>query len=244
MNITELRRIPFDELVNRITYISNTRPDLFIAARNVTPMRESLAVMIVRTGERVYFLPDAWSTEQKAGNEVFFNTIDAELIHAGILEAPKPVKLENETNWDTRMLKLAAGEINTWSKDPSTKVSAVIFRGKHPVAMSYNGFPPGIADTDERLSNRELKYKFVQHAEANAISTCAKLGIATEGTTMAVTHHPCPTCAGQMISAGIAKVICQPPSPDFLSRWADDVNLAKQLFKEAGVELVIIDLED
>lgn len=169
-------------------------------------------------------------------NEAFINKIN----HFIDNELAKP----KGTNWDHRMLKLAAGEINTWSKDPSTKVSAVIFRGKHPVAMSYNGFPPGIADTDERLNNRELKYKFVQHAEANAISTCAKLGIATEGTTMAVTHHPCPTCAGQMISAGIAKVICQPPSPDFLSRWADDVNLAKQLFKEAGVELVIIDLED
>ncbi len=147
-------------------------------------------------------------------------------------------------DWDRRFLKMAAGEINTWSKDPSTKVSATIFRGKYPIAAAYNGFPPGIADTPERLNNRELKYKLVQHAEANAISTCSKLGISTEGATMAVTHFPCSTCAGLMIGAGIKKVVVQKPNEDFLSRWKDSVELSKDMFTEAGVELVVIDLND
>ncbi|BBA65352.1 deoxycytidylate deaminase [Xanthomonas phage XacN1] len=147
-----------------------------------------------------------------------------------------------EIDWDRRFLKMAAGEINTWSKDPSTKVSATIFRGKYPIAASYNGFPPGIEDTYERLNNRELKYKLVQHAEANAIATCSKLGISTEGTTMAVTHFPCSTCAGLMIGAGIKKVVVQEPNADFLSRWKDSVELSKEMFAEAGVELVVIDL--
>ena len=147
-------------------------------------------------------------------------------------------------NWDARMLRMAAGEINAWSKDPSTKVSATIFNEKHPVASAYNGFPPGIEDTEERLNNRELKYKLVQHAEANAIATCSKLGIATKGLTMAVTHFPCSTCAGLMISAGIKKVITQAPSEDFLSRWKDTVEFSVGMFAEAGVELVVIDLEE
>ncbi|QDJ96384.1 deoxycytidylate deaminase [Xanthomonas phage Xoo-sp13] len=146
-------------------------------------------------------------------------------------------------DWDSRFLRLADGELNSWSKDPSTKVSAVIIRGKYPIATSYNGFPPGIEDTVERLNNRELKYKLVQHAEANAISTCAKLGISTEGTTMAVTHFPCSTCAGLMISAGIKKVIVKKPTPDFLSRWKESIDLSKEMFKEAEVELVVIDLD-
>lgn len=149
-----------------------------------------------------------------------------------------------EIDWDRRFLKMAAGEINSWSKDPSTKVSATIFRGKYPIAASYNGFPPGIEDTYERLNNRELKYKLVQHAEANAIATCSKLGISTEGTTMAVTHFPCSTCAGLMIGAGIKKVVVQEPNADFLSRWKDSVELSKEMFAEAGVELVVIDLNN
>jgi dCMP deaminase len=151
-------------------------------------------------------------------------------------------EFEQPIDWDRRFLKMASGEINTWSKDPSTKVSATLFNGKHPVASAYNGFPPGIADTKERLNDRELKYKLVQHAEANAIATCAKLGIATNGLTMAVTHFPCSTCAGLMIGAGIKKVVVQEPNEDFLSRWKESVTLSKEMFTEAGVELVVIDL--
>lgn len=147
-------------------------------------------------------------------------------------------------DWNRRYLQMASGEINTWSKDPSTKVSAVIFKDKHPIASNYNGFPPGIADTPERLNNRELKYKLVKHAEANAIAVCAKLGIATNGCTMAVTHFPCSDCAGLMIAAGIKKVIVQTPTEDFLSRWSDSISLSKDMFDEADVELIVIDLKE
>lgn len=146
------------------------------------------------------------------------------------------------SEWDKRKLRLAMGEVNTWSKDPSTKVSAVVFKDKNPIAVSYNGLPPGIEDTHERLHNRELKYKLVQHAEANAISTCAKMGIATDGAEMAVTLFPCSTCAGMMISAGIKRVIVQEPSDELIKRWGESFVLAKELFAEAGVEVVTVDL--
>lgn len=181
--------------------------------------------------------PNPYLAEHFENNEYFMTNLR---IHYMV----KKPSTKTTTDWDHRMLKMAAGEINTWSKDPSTKVSATIFRDKHPVASSYNGFPPGIEDTEERLNNRELKYKLVQHAEANAISVCAKLGISTQGTTMAVTHFPCSTCAGMMITAGIKKVIVQSPDEDFLSRWKDSVDLSKEMFKEAGVELVVIDIKE
>ncbi len=236
-------KLPYDELVRRIAALAAKYPHLIKYNQDVGPMHGNrLIVIFLASNVRAVYTENAWSNAGIAANKEFFQIINHELgLIGGIPLAVKPKK--EVTDWDRRMLKLASGEINSWSKDPSTKVSATIFRGKHPVAMSYNGFPPGIADTPERLNDRELKYKLVQHAEANAIATCAKLGISTEGTTMAVTHHPCPTCAGQMIAAGITKVICQTPSPDFLSRWEDQLNLAKQLFKEAEVELVIIDLE-
>lgn len=152
-------------------------------------------------------------------------------------------KVPPQTDWDLRKIKFVLGEINTWSKDPSTKVSAAIFNGKYPICSSYNGFPPGVADTEERLNNRPLKYKIVQHAEANAITTCARLGIKTEGMSMAVSLFPCTTCAGMIIGAGIKEVITVEPSEDAKSRWAEDFELAKQLFDEAGVKITIVDID-
>lgn len=156
------------------------------------------------------------------------------------LETPK---LE-ATDWDSRFLKMAKGEINTWSKDPSTSVSATVFRGKHPIASAYNGFPAGIADTPERLNNRELKYKFTLHAEANAVAVCSKLGISTEGCTIAVTHPPCYNCASLLIQAGIVKVITQKPTEDFIGRWGESLKIAKEMFEEAEVEYLELDLDD
>ena len=46
--------------------------------------------------------------------------------------------------WKKRYLKLAK-EISTWSKDPSTKVGAIIVGSKGQViSQGYNGFPRGI----------------------------------------------------------------------------------------------------
>lgn len=146
-------------------------------------------------------------------------------------------------DWDLRKLKFVLGEINSWSKDPSTKVSAAIFNGKYPICSSYNGLPPGVEDTAERLNNRDLKYKLVQHAEANAISTCARLGIKTDGMSMAVSLFPCANCAGLIIGAGIKEIITSEPSEDIKKRWGDDFLLSKQIFEEAGVKITMVDIK-
>lgn len=151
--------------------------------------------------------------------------------------------LPEQTDWNLRKIKFVLGEINSWSKDPSTKVSAAIFNGKYPICSSYNGFPPGVEDTPERLNDRPLKYKIVQHAEANAISTCARLGIKTEGMSMAVSLFPCTTCAGMIISAGIKEIITVEPSDEVKSRWGEDFELSKKLLSEAGVELKFVSLD-
>lgn len=138
--------------------------------------------------------------------------------------------------WKDRFLKLAV-DVNGWSKDPSTKVSAVIADKHNYVrAVAYNGFPKDIID-DDRLYDRNVKYELIQHAEANAISTCAKLGIKTRKCTMIVTHFPCPRCAGLIINAGIKRVITQKPNEDFISRWGDGIKITKEMFKEAGIKL-------
>ena len=65
-----------------------------------------------------------------------------------------------DDKWKKRFIQLSK-EISTWSKDPSTKVGALIIsEDRNIVSTGYNGFPRGIEDTEERLNNRELKYKF------------------------------------------------------------------------------------
>ena len=91
------------------------------------------------------------------------------------------------TNWDQRFLEMARLAA-TWSKDPSSKVGAVITDGKRIVSLGFNGFPAGIDDDPSIYGHRERKYRRVLHAEQNAISF-AKRDLT--GCTIYITHPPC-----------------------------------------------------
>lgn len=121
------------------------------------------------------------------------------------------------------------------SKDPSTKVGAVIFDEKRRlVSAGYNGFARGVKDTSSRLADRERKLRMTIHAEKNAmLFATAPL----DGCTIVVTHPPCAQCAAAIIQSGIAHVVWPKPSPEFFLRWEADYNLTRIQFKEAGVEV-------
>lgn len=124
------------------------------------------------------------------------------------------------------------------SKDPSTKVGAVIFDPKRRlVSAGYNGFARGVRDTEARLNDRETKYKLVLHAEKNAIMFATA---PLNGCTLVVTHPCCAQCAALVIQAGIAHVMFPQPSFEFATRWADDLALTYQQFQEAGVTVTEI----
>lgn len=137
--------------------------------------------------------------------------------------------------WDRRFLELARF-ISCWSKDPSTRVGAVIVdENRRIVSTGYNGLPQGVEDTDERLNNRELKYKLIVHGERNALLFASK---PVHGCTLYTTPFmPCSVCAGMVIQAGIKRVVA--PYSDN-PRWAEDFKLTEQLFSEAEVELVLL----
>ncbi|MBT3186274.1 dCMP deaminase family protein [Candidatus Thioglobus sp.] len=142
------------------------------------------------------------------------------------------------TKWDKRYLSLAA-EVATWSKDPSTQVGAVTVGSKKEVlSQGFNGFPRGIHDTDERYNHRETKYKFVVHAEMNAIYNATYSGTSLDGATLYVYGLPiCSECAKGIIQVGIKKVVIEKSKE--LDNWNESVQLSKEMFNEAGVELII-----
>lgn len=147
--------------------------------------------------------------------------------------------MSRDYKWDKRFIDLA-DHVKLWSKDESTKVAAIITDDENHIrAISYNGFPKGIKD-DDRLKDRQIKYTLIQHAESNAITTCASLGISTQGLTMIVTTFPCSKCAGLIVSSGIKRIVTRTPSIEFMERWKTEIEIGKSILIEAGVEITIL----
>ena len=142
------------------------------------------------------------------------------------------------SKWDTRFLGLAA-HISGWSKDPSSQVGAVITDGNRIVSLGYNGFATGVEDRPERLSDRNCKLNLTIHAEENAM-IFAKRDLT--GCTVYVTHPPCPRCASKLIQEEVRRIVHIAPSEDFLSRWADDLELSREMYREAGIEVTAYDV--
>jgi len=140
--------------------------------------------------------------------------------------------------WDLFQLRLAR-LYSTMSKDPSTKVGAVVCDkdSKHVFGLGYNGLPSCIADTDDILYNREKKYELMHHAEDNAI---VRASGATRGETdgLTIVIYPftaCSLCAEEIIACGIARVVTLDYAP---KRWLDNFKESERMLKEAGVEVV------
>ena len=138
------------------------------------------------------------------------------------------------TDWNRRFLVLAE-HIATWSKDPSTKVGAVIVDAdRRIISTGYNGFPRDVEDLDQRLNNRDVKYEMIVHGEINAIVFANQ---SLQGTTLYTwPFMPCSRCAGIVIQSGIRTVVA--PYNDN-PRWKLSFELTEQMFREAGVRLII-----
>lgn len=134
--------------------------------------------------------------------------------------------------WDKRFVALAE-HIAGWSKDPSTKVGAVLVgNDRRKVTFGYNGFPPGIADTPDRLSNRDTKLLYTQHAERNALDNAL---FDTDSATLYCTFFPCCDCAKSIISKGILRVVAPIPSSEQEEKWGESFRTTRMMFVEAGV---------
>lgn len=133
--------------------------------------------------------------------------------------------------WDARYLDLAQ-HVAGWSRDPSTKVGAVIVRPDKTIAsMGFNGFPRGVDDTSERLSDRDTKLSMILHAEQNAVLSAHER--LTDCTAYVWPMPACSHCAAVLIQAGIKRVVA--PSPQ--RRWVESCLLGREMLREAGVEV-------
>ena len=149
--------------------------------------------------------------------------------------------MSDEFKWQRYFLKMAE-HVASQSKDPSTKVGAVIINPKTKQVLStgYNGFPQGVQDLPERYADRPVKYKLVAHAEMNAVVRAGRAGISVEGGHLFVVPTLmvpacCNECAKVVVQAGIEKIWYWQPEK-IEDRWEELAQFTKILFEEGGVE--------
>lgn len=105
------------------------------------------------------------------------------------------------------------------SKDPSTKVGAVITDSNNRIiGTGYNGF---VAGCEESLMTweRPLKYALVVHAEVNAVLFASQRDLS--GCVMYSTQAPCENCLKTALQSGIREfyyrddsIMCQRGTPE------------------------------
>ena len=144
-------------------------------------------------------------------------------------------------SWDEYFMKIAdlVGTRGTCDRGRS---GCVITRYRRIIATGYVGSPVGLPHCDEvghemhtvthedgTISRHCIR---TAHAEQNAICEAARMGIPLEGGTMYCKMTPCYTCAKMIINSGLKRVVC---ASDYHAG-----NRSKEIFKEAGVEYVLL----
>lgn len=143
-----------------------------------------------------------------------------------------------------KYMQLARYQANLFSKDPSTKVSA-LFLAPHSLQVltaGYNGFPRGVDETKAERWERPQKLMYVSHAEANAIANACRHGTPLESSIAVVTMFPCATCAKLMIQAGISRIITHTPDMT-CPKWGEEFRYSLEMLEESGVVIQYVSLE-
>jgi len=132
--------------------------------------------------------------------------------------------LEKKIDWDTLWMTMAL-TVAQRSIDPSTKHGCIIVDKKNRlVSMGYNSFPRNCVDSALPLT-RPDKYKVIIHSETNAIINAGDRDL--DECTVYVTGHPCTNCFGNMLNAGITRIVYGPVGSHCLS--PEDINLVSQM---------------
>lgn len=141
-----------------------------------------------------------------------------------------------DNKWKNRFIDVAV-QASTWSRDPSTKVGAILVDPLSNTieATGFNGFPRGVEDSDERYNDRPTKYAMVVHAELNAVIQAGK---EARGAWMFCTLFPCSECAKAIIQSGVERILV--PHNVKPRRWRESQDIATIMFEEAGIAVEFV----
>lgn len=141
------------------------------------------------------------------------------------------------TDWDDRFLEMAQ-LVGSWSKDPSTKVGAVVVdpTNRHVISVGYNGFPASMPDDPALYADREEKLSRIVHAEINAL---IHAGGKVYGKTLYTWPFlACSDCFVILANAGVTRFVAPKATGERLDRWAAAFNRVYKYAAECGIEVV------
>ena len=130
-------------------------------------------------------------------------------------------------SWDDLFMQIAF-LVAKRSKDPHTKVGAVLVKDKHILGIGYNGEPRDFAYQFDWTTSE--KYDYVIHAELNCITNSTYFGNNIADSTMYLTLSPCKDCIKMLIQWQIKKVVYFEQYKDF--------DIVKKMADNAGIELI------
>jgi len=114
------------------------------------------------------------------------------------------------------------------SEDPYKQVGCSILNKEgRLLSIGYNGLLPEQKVSSDFWANRDERRKYVIHAETNALACISRY---EDSYILACTLLPCPSCAINIISHGIKKVI-------YMEEYERD-NLAHEIFDFYDIKLV------
>jgi len=141
-------------------------------------------------------------------------------------------------SWDEYFMEIADTVAKRATCDRG-RSGCVIVREKQILVTGYVGSPRGLPHCDD--VGHQLKQVVHEdghstthcvrtvHAEQNAITQAARLGIPLEGSTLYCRMTPCRTCAMLIINCGIIRVVCE-------KKYHAGAE-SEDMFKKAGIEL-------
>jgi dCMP deaminase len=119
---------------------------------------------------------------------------------------PNCAKEPHIKDWDQYFHNIARA-VAQKSKDPNCRVGAVIVsEDQLVVSTGFNGLARGVFDAEDLLRNVNEKLKWICHAELNAISNVARIGVPVKGGTIFVTKFPCFECCNAIAQAGLKRI--------------------------------------
>ncbi|MDP3917264.1 MAG: cytidine/deoxycytidylate deaminase family protein [Nanoarchaeota archaeon] len=153
-------------------------------------------------------------------------------------------KKEKRLDWDDYFINITR-EVAKRATCDRGKCGSVIVKNKRIISTGYVGSPIGAPHCDEvghlmsevydKDGNKSMHCIRTTHAEQNAIVQAARYGISVDGATIYTKMEPCHVCAKMIVNSGIKMVVAD--------KMYHKAELSRQIFNDAGVELVVIDKE-
>ena len=127
------------------------------------------------------------------------------------------------------------------SNDPDTQVGCVLTDENFEIKIQSCNHSNSYNIVDVEKLKRPLKYKYIEHAERNAIYFAAKLGIKTNNFKMFLSKlFPCCDCARAIVESGIGELYCYEPDWNE-EKYKEEFRISREILEENNVRICFLE---